>query len=67
MLQNKFPGLSKHKEEHEAFTKKVIEFEEKFLHGSVVLSQEIIIFLKDWLLNHIQVTDKNYSPYLANK
>lgn len=67
MLQNKFPGLSKHKEEHEAFTKKVIEFEEKFLRGSVVLSQEIIIFLKDWLLNHIQVTDKNYSPYLANK
>lgn len=67
MLQNKYPEYAKHKEEHEAFTKKVMEFEEKFSRGSVVLSQEIIIFLKDWLINHIQGTDKNYSPYLSNK
>lgn len=67
MLQNKYPGYAKHKEEHEAFTKKVIEFEEKFKSGSIVLSQEVILFLKDWLINHIQRTDKNYSPYLLNK
>ncbi len=65
MVQAKYPGLAKHKEEHEAFTKKVLEFEEKFQRGSVVLSQEIILFLKDWLINHIQGTDKKYSPFLA--
>ncbi len=67
MLQNNYPEYKNHKAEHEAFTNKVIEFEEKFKRGSVVLSQEIILFLKDWLINHIKGTDKNYSPYLINK
>ena len=67
MQQNNYPGYGQHKSEHDEFTKKVIDFNEKFKSGSVFISQEVIFFLKDWLVGHIQGTDKKYTPYLAGK
>lgn len=63
MIQHKFPGYLKHKVEHDEFTKKVSGFENDYKHGKAVISQEVLIFLKDWIVNHIKVTDKNYSEF----
>ncbi len=67
MQKYKFPGFSQHKKEHEAFVTKVSEFIQKHKDGHLMLSMEVMNFLKDWLKNHIQGVDKKYSPFLNGK
>jgi len=67
LLKNcNYPNFHQHKQQHDEFTKKVKEFEQKYLNGTVLLSQEIVSFLKDWLINHIKETDKQYSLFIIN-
>lgn len=51
-----------HKKEHNEFVDKVLDFKQEFDNGRLMLSIEIMIFLKDWLVKHIQISDKKYSP-----
>ena len=67
MKQKNYPGYQQHKSEHDAFTKKVLEFNDQFVSGSLFMSNEVLVFLKDWLIEHIKGTDKKYSPYLTAK
>jgi hemerythrin len=41
----------------------VAEFKAKFEAGQTALSIEVLNFLKDWVGNHIQGTDKKYGPF----
>jgi len=63
MQKTLYPNYSMHKIEHDKFVSKIIEIEDKLKSGKLVISIEITTFLKDWLKNHIQVTDKRYSDY----
>ncbi len=65
MEQSKFPDYKEHKKQHDAFITKVEELEEKLNNGKMLLSLEVITFLKDWLLKHIQISDKKYSEHFA--
>jgi hemerythrin len=64
MQQVKYPDFAAHKKEHEIFVAEVVKqvkaFEENRNDPDV-----LVCFLKDWLLNHIAVSDKKYAPYLA--
>lgn len=64
MKRNGYPNFEEHKKEHELFIAKVNAIEEKFNSGTLMVSFEITGFLKDWLRNHIQGTDKKYSDFL---
>lgn len=61
----KYPGYLAHKFEHEKFVKRVGDFNNEFQSGRASVSLEIINFLKDWLINHIQKTDLAYSAFLS--
>ena len=63
MTRFKFPGYPEHKGEHDAFVKRVLEFQDGFNSGKLAMSMEVMQFLKDWLLSHIQGTDKKYGPF----
>jgi hemerythrin len=67
MSQYAYPAAALHKIEHDKFTKKVMTMQKDLEQGNAVLSMDVLQFLKDWLLQHIQKTDKQYSPYLNNK
>jgi len=67
METHAYPELAAHKQEHMDLTEKVIELENKFKAGKVTISLEVGKFLKEWLLRHIQGTDKKYGPYLNSK
>lgn len=53
------PNTKKHLEEHAYFIDKIRDFESGFKEGKFTLSMDILTFLKDWLLDHIQIIDKH--------
>ena len=67
MLINGFAGLEEHKEEHARFIEKIKEFKEKFESGDRKLTIEVVDFLKDWIINHINGMDKQYAVFFKEK
>lgn len=65
--QHDYPAKAGHKREHNTFIENVADFRNKFNKGHLMLSMEVMTFLKEWLVNHIQVSDKKYSPFLNAK
>jgi hemerythrin len=63
MLRHNYSDYNAHKKEHDMFVSKIRAIEEKIRQGKLVVSFEITGFLKDWLKNHIQITDKKYSSF----
>lgn len=61
--QFNYPEKETHKSEHKKFVEKVTAFKSDFDSGNASVSIEIMNFLKDWLVNHIQGTDKRYSAF----
>ncbi len=59
-----YPEYPHHKQEHDAFTSKVLAFEADFEAGNVLLSVDLMNFLRDWLTGHILKSDKRYAPFM---
>jgi hemerythrin len=62
-----YPETRTHKKEHTGFVEKVATFKEGFEEGKLLLSIEVMDFLKDWLISHIKDSDKKYGPFLNEK
>lgn len=57
-----------HKREHDALTNQVLDVQAKFKAGnSATLSLEVMNFLKNWLVTHIQGSDQKYTAHLNAK
>jgi len=56
-----------HQKEHSRFIETIKNFKEKYDKEQSALDLEILNFLGDWLINHIQNTDKKYSSFFNNK
>ena len=67
MLLHKFPGYTEHKQEHEAFVAKVLDFQKQYEKGGVSLSLDVMEFLVEWVRNHIKGVDHRYGPYLRER
>lgn len=59
-----YPGLETHVAEHRALTAKVLELQADFRAGRTAISVQVLQFLRTWLQQHIQHSDKAYAPYL---
>lgn len=62
MIKYAYTGYDEHKAEHKIFIEKLGELKTDFANGKTTISLEILNFLKDWLLNHIRITDQKYVP-----
>lgn len=67
MKLHAYPEYESHKKEHNTLVLQVLEFRKKFEASDVALSVEMLNFLRDWLLKHIQGVDKRYGPYFNAK
>lgn len=60
MREINYGNFDLHKEEHTKFVARIAEEKAKVVAGDAV-TLGIIHFLKDWLINHILVADKQYA------
>lgn len=58
------PNYESHRASHQSFVVKVNEFQERVHEGKLLIPIEIANFLRDWLSNHILVTDKKLASFL---
>ena len=66
--QTGYPGALLHKQEHDNLTRQVVDVQHKYAAGaSATLSLDVLHFLKDWLIQHIQGSDQKYRPHLNAK
>ena len=66
MKESGYAGFDEQKRAHEALISQVIEIQGKYRSGTA-LGQEVMSFLKNWLVNHIQGLDKRYGPVMNKK
>jgi len=61
MLEHDYPDLHNHKQQHENLRRQTMALCENL---NLVTGRDMLRFLKDWWVGHIQEQDKAYSPYL---
>lgn len=67
-VQTGYADTAAHKQQHADLTRQVLDVQQKYKAGvSGTLSLEVMNFLKNWLVTHIQGTDQKYGPYLNSK
>jgi hemerythrin len=64
MEQIRFPKIAEQKEQHAVFTKKVIEESKKYASGIMGVPQDLVHFLRDWIISHIAVYDQVLANYI---
>ncbi len=57
-----FANFDAHKAVHDRMRQRTLDLRTNM---SLVTAQDLLRFLKDWWLNHIQVNDKEYAPYIG--
>jgi len=65
MASRGYPDLPGHHKVHEAFVSEVVSLLERMGTGEQVDATSLLVILKDWLVRHIQGTDKKYGAYFA--
>ncbi len=62
-----YPQSVSHKKVHEDFVVEVKKLKQDYDSGKTIMTLELMNKLKDWLTNHILVSDKEYTTYLNSK
>jgi hemerythrin len=68
LQESGYADYAAHKKLHDDLTRQVLAVQQKQKSAATnALSVEVMSFLKNWLLNHIQGTDRKYGPHLNSK
>ena len=60
-----FPDLGRHREEHRALYRRVAEVRDRYRQAERgVLGQDVVDLLRNWLTEHILVSDNSYKPWV---
>ena len=59
-----FPELESHKKEHRRLMEHVRKPQEQFEKDDIHIDENVMNFLKDWVIDHILTTDRKYSAFL---
>ena len=62
-----YPQSDEHKEYHRKLVDSVVSFQKDFKSGRAGLTMELMLFLTNWLKDHIMKTDRKYVAFLKNK
>lgn len=56
-----------HMKQHRDFSAKVVAIRESIKEGNPICKDELIEFLTNWLINHINKTDKKLGAYICSQ
>ncbi len=65
--QHGYPDGPAHTREHEQLRQKVLAFRKQLKANELALPVEVMSFLRDWLSNHILVSDAAYVEFLKSR
>jgi len=60
MIKCNYPEYDDHRKKHQDFSIKIMAFLDSVTKGDCRLACELLEHLKNWLVNHIQGTDRKY-------
>ncbi|HXV21169.1 MAG TPA: bacteriohemerythrin [Desulfuromonadales bacterium] len=64
--QTGFPGLEVQKKQHQYFRDQLVNLREQHLKGNATAPLSVLIFMRDWFMNHVLEFDKKYGEYFKN-
>lgn len=67
LLNSQYPAYEKHRKQHKLFLEKIEQFAADYNSGKYLLHFDILFFLKNWVLQHIMIADKEYGEHLNSK
>ncbi|WP_028974413.1 bacteriohemerythrin [Spirochaeta cellobiosiphila] len=67
MEELEYPSKESHLEDHKTFNKKIKSFKTTLTLHQRDISDSILVFLKDWTMNHILKKDREYKAYLHRR
>jgi len=67
MSAHGYPRYAEHKALHDVCVARVLDLQRKAQAGETGVTIEVMNYLKNWLINHIKVTDQDFVPYLKSK
>jgi len=62
-----YPDFDAHKKQHEEMIAQVGKFVDEYRVDGTKTIEEVAMYLKTWLINHINGSDQKYAPYLTKK
>jgi hemerythrin len=60
MLNSGYLGYNSHVDKHGEFIRSIVEFQNKYQAGNKSVSTDTMLYLRDWLFEHILKVDKKY-------
>ncbi len=67
MAEYQFPGLEEHQRVHQELIDALQEIKARAASGTEELAQELLKFLRVWVLEHIIEVDKKYGSFLESR
>ena len=67
MKKYNYPDTVAHKAQHTEFVRRVLQGAGRFESGHTNEGVHLVIFLRNWLLEHIAITDKNLALYIKKQ
>ena len=64
MEESGYADLDAHRQLHRKLVDQVVAFKQRFASGDATVSMELMTFLRNWLLDHIDKVDRQYVPVL---
>jgi hemerythrin len=61
-----YDNITNHKLQHQKFLREITTFKNDYKAGKKSISMSLLSYLKDWLIHHIQKSDKEFSDNFHN-
>jgi len=67
LQKHNYPDYDDHKKQHEAMVEQVTKFIDEYRVDKTRTIENVVLYLKTWLINHIKGSDQRYAGFLKNK